>query len=122
MHLEFGRKSLSKIFNLLIIKKQRMQKRAFLLSVIGAAVMSATGFVGYHSYKMNLKTTESNLLYENIEALANDNEGGYGTVGEPSGGDCFVEVNDSMVKGRYIECYNSYQSTYCTPGVCSVNY
>ena len=50
-------------------------KKKFFVPLMGALVLGLSAYVGYRTYDAYVeKETESNLLLENIEALANEDE------------------------------------------------
>lgn len=52
-------------------------KKKFFVPLMGALVLGVTAYAGYRTYDAYVeKETESNLLLENAEALAENNEGG----------------------------------------------
>lgn len=52
-----------------------MSKRKFFAPLVGALVLGLSAYAGYRTYDAYVeKQFESNLMLENIEALANDGE------------------------------------------------
>ena len=61
-------------------------KKKFFVPLMGALVLGVTAYAGYRTYNAYVeKQAESNLLLENIEALAEIDEAGNENEGEEDG-------------------------------------
>ena len=94
-------------------------KKKFFAPLMGALVLGLSAYVGYRTYDAYVeKETESNLLLENIEALANEDE----TVimqrctRAKKYGSCYDDNN--MWKGTYIDEVEVYEVAVGSPIVC----
>ena len=90
-----------------------MSKRKLFAPLMGAVVLGLSAYAGYRTYDAYVeKQVESNLMLENIEALANGGESS-GDSNRWSG-----EIPCEKAEGSYRVCTSNGTGEPCSPGGC----
>ncbi|WP_130893437.1 hypothetical protein [Paraprevotella xylaniphila] len=92
-----------------------MKLKTTLVSLIGAMVIGTTGYVGYQTYEPYEKSNENDLLFENIEALA-QTEIMLKCTRPVKYGSCYDE--DNMWRGTFIDEVEVYEVALGSPITC----
>lgn len=86
-----------------------MNNKKFFAPLMGAVVLGLSAYVGYRTYDAYVENpTESNLMLENIEALANDDE-------SSSGNRWTGEIPCEKAEGSYRTCTSNGTGEPCSP-------
>lgn len=93
-----------------------MKRKTLLVSFVSTMIIGATGYVGYQTYEPYEKSNENDLLFENIEALA-QTEIMLKCTRPIKYGSCYDD-EDNMFRGTFVDEVEAYEVALGSPITC----
>lgn len=99
-----------------------MKSRTFLMSLIATMAIGSTGTLGYQYYSTSIVNKQSDLLLENIEVLASDDEfeknkitcySSFSGIGDTT--DNAINVTKCYPCGARETCREAFDRSTCVP-------